>query len=124
MSIAPEQDPPPWESLSVPTPEERNLAVLSHIGGVFTAFVVPLVIWLVKKDQSRFVAEHAREALNFQLAVCIYCLVCIVLAIVLIGFLMAIALAVFEIVVVVQACIAASRGELYRYPLSIRFFKE
>jgi hypothetical protein len=123
MSTVPDGASPPAESLSVPTQDERNLALLSHLGGLFTAFVLPLILWLMKKDQSRFVAEHAREALNFQLAVCIYCLVCIVLSLVLIGFLLIIALAVFEIVVVIQACIAASRGEMYRYPLSIRFIK-
>ena len=34
-------------------------------------FVGPLIVWLIKKDQSPFVDDQAKEALNFQITVSI-----------------------------------------------------
>ena len=59
----------------MPTAEEKNWALAAHIGPLlvllFTAgylsFLVPLIILLVKGDESRFVGHHARQSLNFQL---------------------------------------------------------
>ena len=49
--------------------DDRLWALLAHL----LAFVVPvfgsLVVYLIKKDQSRFVAYHAMQAVVWQLAV-------------------------------------------------------
>jgi uncharacterized Tic20 family protein len=45
----------------------RSLAIVAHLGGLFGSFLVPLIIYLVQKDENRFVRHHAAEALNFQL---------------------------------------------------------
>ena len=39
------------------------MAMLAYILGIFTGFIGPLVLWLIKKDQSKFVAFHALQAL-------------------------------------------------------------
>jgi uncharacterized Tic20 family protein len=49
-----------------PNEDERIFAMLAHIFQIFTYWVGPLVIYLVKRD-SRFVAFHALQALFFQL---------------------------------------------------------
>ena len=41
------------------TQDERTMAMLAHLLGIVTGFLGPLVIWLIKKDQSKFVAYHA-----------------------------------------------------------------
>ena len=97
-----------------PTDEECTMAVFAHIGAFLTFFIVPLVLWQLQKDKSRFITAHAKEALNFQLALTIYYIVgCLILPIIVI----------YEIYYVVRACMAASRGQPYRIPLNIRFFK-
>ena len=48
--------------------DDINLALISHVGTMFGGFFVPLIIWIIKKDESKFVAEHARNSLNFQLS--------------------------------------------------------
>lgn len=107
--------------------DDRNLAVLSHLGAFvgyaipFGNVLVPLILWFMRKEHSVFVGDNARESLNFQLTICIYAAVCFVLLFVLIGFVLAIGLAIFQIVYVVLAALAAKRGEVYRYPLTIRF---
>ena len=61
--------------MNMPTSDEKNWAIVAHLGTLLVSFVsggllqfgVPLVILLVKGDDSRFVAHHARQSLNFQL---------------------------------------------------------
>ncbi len=118
-----EPRPPPGEI----SRDDRNMAVLSHLGAFvgyavpFGNVAVPLILWLMRREHSAFVGDNARESLNFQLTVCVYAALCFVLMFVLIGFVLILGLAVFQIVYVVLAALAARRGELYRYPLTIRF---
>jgi len=53
------------DAAAVPSPDERTLAMLAHILQLFTGFIGPLVIYIVKRD-SRFVAFHALQALLWQ----------------------------------------------------------
>ena len=55
---------------------DRNIAVLTHLGGIFFSFVPGLIVWLLKKDENTYVGEQAREALNFQISVLIAYMVC------------------------------------------------
>jgi uncharacterized protein len=103
--------------------DERNFALLAHLLSFFAPILAPLVIWVLKKDESRFVDYHAKESLNFQISLLIYGFVCFVLAFVLIGILLAIVLAVFAIVCTLIATIKAANGEYYRYPFAIRLLK-
>ena len=54
--------------------EERNWALLSHLGLVAGMFVplgsllLPCLIWHLNKDKSDFVVDHAKEALNHELS--------------------------------------------------------
>src|SRR5215213_2574592 len=61
-----------------PTSDERTMAILSHVLCLVVWLFAPLVIYLVKKDESAFVAAHAKEALNFQITLTIIVIVCII----------------------------------------------
>jgi uncharacterized protein len=105
------------------TGDERTLAILAHILTLVGGFLVPLIIWLVKKDESVFVAESAKESLNFQITLFIAFAICFLLIFVLIGaFLMPI-VGLIGLVLVIVATIRTSEGKIYRYPLSIRLIK-
>lgn len=106
-----------------PTADEKNLALLSHIGTLFGGFIVPLIVWLVKKEESIFVARHAKESLNFQITMIIYFVASAILLFVVVGFLAMIALSIFSLIVRVLATVAASQGKDYNYPLCIRFIQ-
>lgn len=95
--------------------------------------VGPLVIWLIRREDP-VVEPHARAALNFQLSLLIYFLVGIiaafVLALTVVGILLSlligiflVALLVLEIVFAILGTLAASRGELYVYPMSLELIK-
>src|SRR3954469_8198514 len=111
--------------------DERLWATLTHIsalvgivvGAGFIGWVGPLIIFLVFRDRSAFVADHAKSTLNFQITMAIAAVIAFFLWFVLIGFLVTAAIYVVVIVFSIIGAIAATRGERYQYPLSIRFLR-
>lgn len=96
-------------------------SVLSHLSLFVLPLLGPLVLYLVFKDTSPFVRQHAAEALDFHLTQVIAGIVSAILVIVLVGFVMLLALAVFGTVMTIVAAVAAGNGKPYRYPLTIHF---
>lgn len=109
--------------------QERTFGMFCHLGAFagylfpFGNIIAPLILWLVKKEEMPFVEDQGKESLNFQISVTIYFLVSALLYIVAIGLVLMLALAVFDIVMVIIATVKASNGVKYRYPLTIRFIK-
>ena len=114
--------------------DDNTWAMAAHIGALVAAwfafgFLAPLIVMLVKSD-SPYVRRHAVESLNFQISLLIYGVVGAIVAFVVtlvtfgIGLLVivpvAIAAAVAVLIVIILATMAASRGEDYRYPLTLR----
>jgi len=81
----------------------------------------PLIIWLMKREESAFVDQCGRSCLNFKLSLLIYVIISGVLALVGIGFILLILLGIFDLVCTVLAIIKASDGKVYKYPLTIKF---
>lgn len=101
--------------------------MLCHLLGIFTGFIGPLILWLVKKDNSAFVGHHGREALNFQITLMLVMLglgsVTVVLMFVVVGILLVPVLFIVPILALVAeiiAAVAAQKGEWHRYPCCIR----
>jgi uncharacterized Tic20 family protein len=120
---------PPAASAASDTTTWAMAAHLTALAALLVGLpcIGPLVIYLVKKDNP-FVRRHAAEALNFNLSVMLYtvvlALVTFILLFVLVGVLLIPLFAVLLvgwIVLVIVAAVAASRGEEYRYPLTIHF---
>jgi hypothetical protein len=102
--------------------------MLAHLSAFVAAYVAlgflgPLVVLLVFGPRSAFVREHAVEALNFNLTWLIYIFIAVILAFVLIGIPILIALGIAYLVFVVIAAVRANAGEHYRYPGTIRFVR-
>jgi uncharacterized Tic20 family protein len=104
----------------LPTSDERTLAVLSHILTIVAPILAPLIIYLIKKDESKYVAYHAKESLNFQITLMI---VVIVLLVTIVGLIFIWAIPIVALVFVVIATIRASEGVYYKYPVSLRLIK-
>lgn len=100
---------------------DKTLAILVHIGGLFTSWIAPLIIYLIKKGENdAFTTDNAREALNFQITVMIAYFVCFILTFVLIGILLFWVVMMANLVLCIVAAVKASNGERYRYPMTIR----
>ena len=91
------------------------------LGGGILGWLVPLIIFLIKKDESPFVRDQAAQALNFQLLVLIGYVVSSMLMLVIIGYLFWFALWVVSIVLGIMGGMAASRGEWYRFPFNVNW---
>ena len=104
----------------VPTSDEKTLAVLAHVLTLVAPILAPLIIYLIKKDESRFVSFHAKQSLNFQITLMI---IVIGLMITIIGLFIIWLVAIAAVVLVIIATIKASEGKLYKYPFTIRIIK-
>lgn len=114
------------ESAGVLRAEERTMGMLCHLLA-FSGYVIPfghligpLVMWLVKKDESAFVDANGKESLNFQITLTIAWVVSGILCLVLIGLLLLPVVFVGGIVLTIIASIKANEGKVYRYPVCLR----
>lgn len=106
----------------MPTKDECTMAMLAHLLGAFTSFVGPLVIWLMKKDESPFVNDQGKESLNFQLTLLIIQVVAMIGVMVSCGFLFFLPIipAIIQIIFSILAAVEANKGIAYRYPMTLR----
>jgi len=102
--------------------EARNMAMLCHLLGI-VGFFAPLVIWLIEKDKHRFVDEHGRAAMNYQISLMIYYFACAPLCPIFIGLVLMSALTILHVVFVIIGAVKASRGKPWRYPIAIPFLQ-
>jgi uncharacterized protein len=103
--------------------EDRSMAMLCHLLGIFTWFLGSLIVWLIKKDQSKFVDEQGKEALNFQLTLLIGDLIGLATVPFCVGPFILAAVYIIRIVFCILAAVAVNRGEHYRYPFAIRIIQ-
>jgi len=105
--------------------DDRTWAMLGYLLTFVGGFIAPLIVYLVKKDQSPFVRYHAAQALNLAITSAIYSIGLFVLAIIAgaishgLGFLLVLLyfpLAIAYIVYLIMAAVAANRFEMYRVP--------
>ncbi|MBS0421633.1 MAG: DUF4870 domain-containing protein [Proteobacteria bacterium] len=103
--------------------------MLAHLTA-FSGFLIPLgsvlgplIVWLVKRDESPFVADQGKEGLNFNISVLLAGCVCGVLVFVFIGILLGVALFIYWLAMTIIAGIKASEGVRYRYPFTLRLIK-
>ena len=120
------------------------LALLLALMTAWMAGVAGIVgagtVYLLKRDDSPFIAEHAREAINFNLSMLLYSAAAAMLAVVLVGatvltlgigiiatlpagLLLVAAVAAIAVMWLVCSLVAgfkAWNGEHYRYPLTLR----
>src|SRR5438128_637839 len=103
-----------------------NWGMVCHLAGLalyvgipFGNILVPLVIWLVKKESDPFVNAQGREALNFNISVTVYGLVAGLLCYLLIGYILLPFLLIAHIVLVIQATLKANKGGSVHYPFTL-----
>jgi uncharacterized Tic20 family protein len=114
----------------LPTKDERTWGMIAHLSAFaglvlpFAGIVIgPLVVWLIKRDESQFVADQGKEALNFNISVIIASVICGILVFVAIGILLSAALFIYWICVTIIAGIKASEGVRYRHRFTLRLVK-
>jgi len=106
--------------------DERNVAMLAHLSA-FAGLVVPLgniiaplVIWLMQREKSAFVADQALESLNFNITVVLAGIVCGILMVIGIGVLLWLALGIVWLAGTILGAVRAAEGLYYRHRFILR----
>jgi uncharacterized Tic20 family protein len=111
---------PEAASNGAPSNDDKNIATVTHLGGTVFSFIPGLLVWILKKEDSVYLADQAKEALNFQISVLIASFIAGISMFILIGFLLLPLVWVANIVFCIFAAISTSKGETYRYPFCLR----
>ena len=111
------------------TPDERQMGMFLHLSRLLDAFVFPIgaivtiVLWQTQKDKTPALDAHGKMVTNWLISSVIYGVISFILMFVLIGFLTGLALWIMMIVFPIIGGIKANNGELWEYPLTIKFLK-
>jgi len=120
---------------SQPSKDECTMAMLCYILGIVTWIIGPLIIWLLKKDSSKFVDDQGKEVINWGITVAIIGVALSVihmvlghvpflgLLVVLLVLLVRLALFVAVVILNIMGALAANKGVAYRFPFAIRLIK-
>ncbi|TSB47013.1 DUF4870 domain-containing protein [Alkalicoccobacillus porphyridii] len=106
-----------------PSQDERVLAMLIYLLSFVTTIIAPLIIWLLKKNDSAFIDSHGKEYFNFIISYAIYSIIASILIAVFIGLILLPIIAVMSFIFIIIAAVKAYNGEEYVIPLTIRFIK-
>ncbi|MED3553443.1 DUF4870 domain-containing protein [Cytobacillus praedii] len=107
----------------MPSNDERLLATAIYVSSFFTTIIGPLVIWLLKKDESEYINYHGKEYFNFIISYGVYSIISVFLMFVLIGFITIWAVGVAAFVFTIIAAVKAYEGKEYRFPLVFRLIR-
>ena len=110
--------------------ENRQLLVLTRLSQLLDlvtgvgGFIVPLVIWLTKKDDVIDMDLHGKAILNFRISMFIYILICVPAILLFgLGILGFIVIGIFYLIFPIINALRASNNQPPNYPLSIQFLK-
>lgn len=113
----------PQQNYGPVSDDDKNMALILYLLSLVSGFIGPLIIWLLKKDESEFIDYHGKECLNLQITVTTLGAISLVLTVVLIGFLTGAVVGIYALVITIIAAMNAYKGEYYRIPLIVRFLK-
>lgn len=101
--------------------DENNLVAISYISSIFLLFIVPLILWIINKNEKPELAERLKEPLNFGITYALLFTISSVLTSILIGFLLYPIILILLIVFSIKGAMRASNGNDYKVPAIYRF---
>lgn len=119
----------PMAPSALQTAEQRQMGMFLHLSQLANVIlfpigiIVPIVLWQTQKEKMPAIDAHGKMVTNWMISVTIYAIVSIILMFVLIGFLTIIAVGVMGILFPIIGGVKANSGELWEYPLTIKFIK-
>jgi len=107
------------------TPDERTWGGAAHWSAlvaslVALSFLGPLLVLLIKGNESPWIRKQSVESLNFQISILIYLIVSGVLILLLVGIILLPIVGIGWLVFTIIGSVKVSNGEDYHYPLTIR----
>lgn len=105
------------------TSDDRLMAMLIYLLSLFTSIIGPVIVWMIKREESDFVDFHGKEYLNFFISYAVYSIVASISMVVLIGFVLLPVVVVALYVFTIIGAVKAYQGEMYKIPLIFRLVK-
>jgi uncharacterized Tic20 family protein len=102
---------------------EKSMGMLIWILNIVTGFIGPLVIWLLKKDESDFIDKQGKNYINYAISYTIYILFSLLLTIIIIGYIPLFIFCVASFVYTIIGIVTVNKGEDFVVPLTIEVFK-
>ncbi|MBM2659155.1 DUF4870 domain-containing protein [Staphylococcus pseudoxylosus] len=102
---------------------DKTMAMLIWILNIFTGFIGPLIIWIMKKDESKYINRQGKNYLNFAISYTSYIIVSWILTIVLIGYIPLFILSIAGFVYAIIGIVTVNKGEDFVVPLTIEIIK-
>jgi uncharacterized protein len=109
--------------------ESKQMGMFLHLSQLLNllipvaGIIAPIVLWQMKKDEIAGLDAHGKMIVNWMISCLIYGAISTVLVFVLIGFVGLFAIAVMGLVFPIIGGVKANNGELWEYPLTIKFLK-
>jgi uncharacterized protein len=115
--------------MSLQGKESKQMGMFLHLSQLLNllipiaGIIAPIVLWQMKKDEIAGLDAHGKMIVNWMISCLIYSVISFVLAFVLIGFVGFFAIAVMGLIFPIIGGVKANNGELWEYPLTIKFLK-
>lgn len=106
-----------------PSSDDRLMGTLIYVLSFFTSLIAPLIIWLIKREDSPFIDKTGKNYFNFLLSYMIWLIVASIAMFIIIGFILFPIIAILNFIFTIVAAVKSYNGEDYLPPLSIKFFK-
>src|SRR5471032_1857679 len=119
----------PMPPSSLMTPDQRQMGMFLHLSQLANVIlfpvgiILPIVLWQTQKEKMPALDAHGKMVVNWMISSTIYIFVSIILMFFIIGFLTIFAVGILGIVFPIIGGIKANNGELWEYPLTIKFLK-
>jgi len=116
--------------MALQTADEKQMGLFLHLSGLAFALVFPLgivlpiILWQTQRDKIPALDAHGKMVTNWMISATIYGVASFVLMFVLVGFLTGAAVWLMAVIFPIIGAIKANNdGELWEYPLTIKFLK-
>jgi len=119
----------PMQPSALQTSEQRQMGMFLHLSQLTNVIffpigvILPIVLWQTQKEKMPALDAHGKMVANWMISVTIYAVISVILMIVIIGFLTIFAVAVMGILFPIIGAVKANNGELWEYPVTIKFIK-
>ncbi|SDG18231.1 hypothetical protein SAMN05421505_102174 [Sinosporangium album] len=119
-----------------PRSDDSTMAVLAHLSGLANlilwpfGFVGALIIYVTKREHAPYARDQAAESLNFWITMSVLIVASMFFAVTMLlmalswtPFLLPVVLWIYALVVGIVGAVSASKGQNFRYPLTLRLVR-
>ncbi len=113
-------------SSDVISDQERIYATWIHFSGLFIPvgnFLIPMILWLLKRGESHYIDQQGREVMNFQLTIIFYAIFALILIATPVGWIFVPVILLLHLTGTLAGTLKTWQGRVFRYPVTFRVIR-